>query len=534
MNEATKSITSAQDIEQMSPDFWQNLCLLTSSPLEADMDSSMHLALSAASGLVEAPIVIVYQAQKNNPLLLPSASVGDAQLFPESLSAQDLVDLSRPQLWIPGKRGSPALQRAARSTPFSFLASAPLGQPNAVIGVVVVAGLQNTPTPHTLPLTQILASILTTILQKFAVEENFRVEEKKHVTQQEISQELEKRITEGVLLLDPTLRIVQCNPSTEMILGYACKEIVGQPVDRILIGPESLIPALESAQQGSATFNLLDTILFRRNGESFPAVLRIFPVQESDKIIAILVLFQDLSEREQIRIQAQNLEQRALLGEVTASFAHEVRNPINNISAGLQLMALNLPKEDPTQEAIARLLQDCDRLANLMKDVLAFARPINYKMEKLDLAVLLQRLLERLHPRLNRMNIQVTTQVESNLPPVYGNLRALEQVFDNIINNALRAMEEKGGTLAIRVQPVPQQESPGHLEVSVADTGPGIPKEIAARIFQPFFTTDSTNGTGLGLAIAKRIITAHKGNINLETFPGGTVFFVQIPIASSE
>jgi signal transduction histidine kinase len=117
-------------------------------------------------------------------------------------------------------------------------------------------------------------------------------------------------------------------------------------------------------------------------------------------------------------------------------------------------------------------------------------------------------------------------------------MRALEQVFTNLINNSIQAMSETGGNLVIRIQPgdgselglPPSMES---IEVSIADTGPGIPAEIQEKIFQPFFTTTST-GTGLGLTIVKRIISLHNGAIKLESFPGGTIFRIFLHIYNPE
>jgi signal transduction histidine kinase len=152
-------------------------------------------------------------------------------------------------------------------------------------------------------------------------------------------------------------------------------------------------------------------------------------------------------------------------------------------------------------------------------------------MESFDLGQLIHRMVERLHPRMARVNVQYRLQVEPNCPPAEGNPRALEQVFTNLINNAVQAMSESGGSLAVKVQPIKTPEGRSYIEVSIADTGPGIPKELQERIFQPFFTTNR-NGTGLGLAISKRIITAHKGMIRLTSFPGGTVFHVNIPVAT--
>jgi signal transduction histidine kinase len=216
-----------------------------------------------------------------------------------------------------------------------------------------------------------------------------------------------------------------------------------------------------------------------------------------------------------------------------AIFAHEVRNPINNISTGLQVMAMNLPQEDPQQNSINRMLQDCERLAELIRSVLAFSKPMEYEMESLDLGALLSRLLDRLRPRIANQRIQFELQVEPGCPHISGNLRALEQVFTNLTTNAIQAMEEDGGVLSLKVQSISSNESIPYVEVCITDTGPGIPKELQDRIFQPFFTTKQ-NGTGLGLSIAKRILLAHKGNILLSSFPGGTVFRVHLPAFEPE
>jgi signal transduction histidine kinase len=133
---------------------------------------------------------------------------------------------------------------------------------------------------------------------------------------------------------------------------------------------------------------------------------------------------------------------------------------------------------------------------------------------------------------MERTNVKYHLQADPRLPCILGNPRALEQVFNNLITNAIHAMSETGGHLALKVQRIDGPEGRNYVEVSVADTGPGIPKEQQERIFQAFFTTNR-NGTGLGLAIAKRIITAHKGNIRVTSFPGGTIFHVQIPVSES-
>jgi two-component system, NtrC family, sensor histidine kinase AtoS len=300
------------------------------------------------------------------------------------------------------------------------------------------------------------------------------------------------------------------------------------PIQDILIGKDNIQPALNMALEGVPTLNLEVLRLYRRSGEAFQARVNILPVKEKDLVEGVIILVRDLSDQEIAKSHAEQLEQHALLGTVTAIFAHEVRNPINNISTGLQLMAYNLQPGDPQLELITKLQQDCDRLEELMKSVLSFARATEYEMEPVDLGLLVSRLIDRLRPKIAAAGIDHRINASPETPLVMGNPRALEQVFNNLINNAIQAMEKAGGILAIKVQPSETTGKRQNALVIVADNGPGIPKENQDKIFTPFFTTKSS-GTGLGLAITKRIVTAHKGTILLNSFPGGTVFTVQIP-----
>ncbi|HSQ28032.1 MAG TPA: HAMP domain-containing sensor histidine kinase, partial [Anaerolineales bacterium] len=144
------------------------------------------------------------------------------------------------------------------------------------------------------------------------------------------------------------------------------------------------------------------------------------------------------------------------------------------------------------------------------------------------LSKVIANLMDRWRNRLNRTQVKYNPQIEPNVPAVEGDLRALEQVFTNLIDNAIQAMELSGGILTINLRHVPDIAGRSHVEVNILDTGPGIPPEAKDHIFEPFYTT-KRSGTGLGLAIVKRIITAHKGSINVSSIPGGTMFQVRIP-----
>jgi two-component system sensor histidine kinase AtoS len=519
-------ILERTDLDQL----WQGLKMLADAAQEDDLERALHLALKAGNFMTGAEILSVYQAEQNNPILKRCAAWASDNLLPEQLSVQNLLHLKRPTLWTTGKHPGCELHRAARSARFSYLASAPIGQTNALVGLVIIADRSLNPNAHLIQIAQLLGATITSILQNHLRLCELQSELQKRESHLRLNSILEEHLLEGIILIDANLNILRMNLAAEMIFGYTDDEVAGQPVEKILIGTDLLPTALDAAKDGSATLNLGDIHIYRRNGEAFQALVRVFPIHDPGPVDQILVLIQDLSEQEQIRLHAQQLEQHAILGEVTAIFAHEVRNPINNISTGLQLMAMNLSESDANQESISRMLQDCDRLAELLKSVLSFSRPTEYEMENLDISLLLERLLQRLGPRIRDLNIACDLKVETDYPRVRGNLRALEQVFSNLITNALQAMRSTGGNLILKVQTVHSPEGRSYVEISVADNGPGIPKEIQERIFQPFFTTEQ-NGTGLGLAISKRIITAHKGNIRLNSFPGGTIFHVQIPIA---
>jgi signal transduction histidine kinase len=164
-----------------------------------------------------------------------------------------------------------------------------------------------------------------------------------------------------------------------------------------------------------------------------------------------------------------------------------------------------------------------------MQSVLTFSRPPENKFQNVELAKLIPTLLERWRPRLARLNIvhEFKSNVEDST--IWGDPRSLEQVFSNLIGNAVEAMKVNGGNLSIHVRPSLLEGGRQHLEVNVIDDGPGIPQDLIEHIFEPFVTTNR-NGTGLGLSIAKRIISAHRGTISVSSVPGGTVFQVIFPL----
>ncbi len=520
--------------EEMYHSLWDHLNQLSQAVLSTGLDKSLPMILQVGLELMGTSSLCIYQMSGQGPSLERIATAGIDHAFPDEITGQDFSLLQSPVLWVKGKRAILGLHRLAYSTNISYFASAPVGEMNAFLGLLVASGENSVPPTNLIPQLTFLASQVNTIIQSHALNTQLHQDIQEYLGKLQINNSIYNTMEDGVIILSPDLTIRSLNPSAELYLGYATVEVAGQKIENVLIGGEDLKASFQVVQNEQRIGGIGSLKLFRRNGESFQANLRIIPIpNENDNTLnSIIILFHDLSEQEEYRLKNQQLEQRALLGEVTASFAHEVKNPINNIFTGLQLLAINLPQDDPNQKNIARIEEDCERLTSLVKSSLTFVRPMEYKLESITLSQLISNLLDRWRSRLVKLNIKYQIQADKSIPDIEGDYRALEQVFTNLVNNAIEAMETTGGMLSIKLRHAAGGDEQAHVEVSISDTGPGIPTELREKIFEPFFTTKQ-HGTGLGLAIVKRIVTAHKGSISVNSILGGTNFVVQFPCAAS-
>jgi two-component system sensor histidine kinase AtoS len=492
------------------------------------LDEIMRITRS----VVGSDLICMYQAESGKPELTKVKTYESSVAFPSMLPSTDLIRLSEPFIWSPGKRMLTELHRAGRMDNLSYIATAPIGEKDALFGLLVVSDPTHQPGEFTLEALQIIASFITRLVQHQMLIENLKEDIQTKMNWLNIRSSGLENVQEGVILLDLDLKIIEINPAAEWMFGYANWEVKNVSVENILIGSERILPSLSTAAQGVASHNISNLSLNRRNGQSFPAQMRVIPVQKNEQVLAVLVFISDISEHEEIKARTQQLEHRAVLGDFANVFAHEVRNPINNISTGVQLIASRLPQDDPNQEVLTRVQGDCLRLDALMESVLAFSRPLPKQVEPVDLNDLLKKIMDRWYPRMTKVNVKPIFQENPEMPKIMGNWRSLEQVFTNLISNAVEAMEKTGGTLAIKINQIKIAERQ-HVEISISDTGPGIPEEIRKRLFEPFVTNKS-GGTGLGLAITKRIVIAHRGNIDVSSVPGGTIFKVTLPVTDGD
>lgn len=243
-----------------------------------------------------------------------------------------------------------------------------------------------------------------------------------------------------------------------------------------------------------------------------------------------------------LNLRARTLERRTsqtekliALGTLAAGLAHELRNPLTSIQTFSALLKESRPDPDSLQEFSGVVQRDVNRIASIVENVAAFAESNKVEMTTVNLTDVLCAAVEITHPQFARLGI--TIAVPPAPLPTHGNHSQLLQVFLNLIQNAVQALENRPSPrITISVQRLPN--APCHICIAITDNGPGIDPALLPRVFEPFITTKATgdrrgkHGMGLGLAIVKRIVQHHHGEIHVASTLGqGTTFRVYLPPA---
>jgi len=242
--------------------------------------------------------------------------------------------------------------------------------------------------------------------------------------------------------------------------------------------------------------------------------------------------------------QIQRAAKLASLGEIISGIAHEIKNPLTGISCAVQVFHAELSDDDPKKAITSEMLNQIKRLDRTIKGLLNYARPkppsfeLHYVKDILDKAVFF------IYPEANKQGVTIQIHSEDDTPKIKVDPDQIQQVFLNLMINALQAMPS-GGALKITISKAEKRDinmnmvtgdmmSEKFVCISFSDTGEGVPEEDIDRIFDPFFTKKS-RGTGLGLAISQRIVHEHGGEITVTSTPGkGSEFSVYLPVSSIE
>jgi two-component system, NtrC family, sensor histidine kinase AtoS len=246
-------------------------------------------------------------------------------------------------------------------------------------------------------------------------------------------------------------------------------------------------------------------------------------------IIGAVAVFKDLTERRRLEEQVNRANRLATLGELMAGVAHEIRNPLTSIKGFLQYFQTERDDEE-WQHHLPMLLREVDRMNRIIEALLYFSRPSQSAVTPTDLAEVLHSSLMLVSNRADSKGISFDIHLDEDLPLVELDREQFKQVFLNLLINSVQAMEQAGG---VRIEVTCLRET-DEVNLSFADSGPGIPETVRERVFDPFFTTKKA-GTGLGLAVVQRIVSARSGRVFIEDNPGGGALIrIIIPRVYSE
>src|SRR6266446_5759583 len=339
----------------------------------------------------------------------------------------------------------------------------------------------------------------------------------------DFSENIVESLNVGVLAVDLGGMVESWNTRMEQLFGVKRQDAVGRQLRALL--PEELAEEIAARRDEEQITGIYKQRLHHQ-GKFLTLNVSITPlVSKSGERIGRLLLFDDVTQRERMEEQMTQTEKLTSLGLLAAGVAHEVNTPLAVISNYIQMLAKQMPNDDPRHAIIDKIVRQTFRASEIVNNLLNFSRTGAAELADIDVNRVVEETLSLVAHPLKTSQIHIVKQLGDALPPVRGSANKLQQVFLNLFLNARDAMPA-GGMLEVRTA-----AHNGSVEVEVVDTGAGIPREHIHRIFDPFFTTKSNGrGTGLGLSVSYGIIKEHAGKIDVRSTPGkGTSFHVEFP-----
>jgi len=349
----------------------------------------------------------------------------------------------------------------------------------------------------------------------------------------------------GLLTTDRAGCITSFNPEAERITGRPAAAVLGRDVEVVLPGLRQL--ALARAIDTEPAQSRVRTAYTSERGERLHLGLGAYVLKDAEGTASgHVVIFQDVTHVVEMERELRRSERLAAIGQLSASIAHEIRNPLAAISGSIQVLekrTLALADDPEARRLMDIVLRETDRLNALITDFLLYARPAPRRVTAIALAAAVDDVL-RIFESVRPAHVAVSTRLEPGLV-LNADPEQLRQVLWNLLLNAAQAMQ-KAGRLEVRASRAgepPQEAVPGRrneeqaqqdwVEIAVVDEGVGIPMDAMDRIFDPFFTT-KRGGSGLGLATVHRIVEQHGGSIRVESTLGmGTTVRVRLPRAGA-
>jgi PAS domain S-box-containing protein len=336
------------------------------------------------------------------------------------------------------------------------------------------------------------------------------------------SENIIESLTVGVSVIDEAGLVIGWNRVLEEQVGIRKEAALGRGLQDVLGSAPygALFP-----DESQADFRLLSEItLETAGGKKIFDVARTPLLDNALQPYGTIIVFEDITDKIRLQQQLLTSEKLASIGLLSAGVAHEINTPLTGISSYIQMLQKKLTDTHYAQ-ILGKVEAQTDRVARIIKNLLTFARsPSEASFQRVDLKQSLEEILSLIDYKLKNMNIRLVLELEP-VPPIYAQGERLQQVFINIILNALDAMPA-GGELRVRLSLEDRT-----AVVRISDTGTGIKPEHRSRIFDPFFTTKGVGkGTGLGLSISYAIVKEHDGRIDVQSEVGrGSTFTITLP-----
>ncbi|MDA8124514.1 MAG: ATP-binding protein [Deltaproteobacteria bacterium] len=322
----------------------------------------------------------------------------------------------------------------------------------------------------------------------------------------------------GILTIDLHKRIKSFNRAAAEITGLSFQEVENRLVSDVFTAGPRLAEDLAGSDRlwaGKTRFE----IPFPTAGKTLSLGGAISPLRDHQgQTIGNIVIFQDLTEINEMRETIEKNRRLSYVGEMAACLAHEIRNPLAAISGSIQLLKEDLARNETNEKLMQIIFRGKDQLENFLKDFLLLARPAPGVREKIDLREILREVIDSLRCVEDwHEPLQMKILFPEKPLLMEANKTEIRQIFWNLILNSLQAMPE-GGSLKMEAGSAKDGQRDG-VQITITDTGRGIALEDLKKIYEPFYTTRD-KGTGLGLAVVKRIIDGYEGKIMVQSEPG--------------
>ena len=350
----------------------------------------------------------------------------------------------------------------------------------------------------------------------------------------QFQREILDNMNSGFLITDTKGTVVGLNKAGCAILGYEESKAIGSKVNEVFCPKDGEESPVCTALRHGKDFNRYEfTVLTRRQDTRLLGMSTNHLTDLRNNPTGLIVSFSDLTELAELRQHLQQQDRLAVIGELTAGLAHEVRNPVASIRSSMEEVQKSIENPKMVQRLANIAVRESNHLNEIVTGFLDFARDPSRRYREVDVAAVAGEVAEFLRRKYEDQSdvvveFHVNEQMQSYI--AMGDMTQLRQVFINLGQNAIEAME-MDGLLQISMRKL---KTKGPIEIRFDDEGPGIAPDKITRIFDPFYT-EKASGVGMGLAICQRIITTHNGTIQAATRPEkGTTMLVRLPAVASE